>query len=101
MAGKGRRTEGEWLELARRYCFRVRLDRSDLAGPVFERAEGSIVWDVDGREYLDFNSGQMCSTLGHNHPRIVEAVAGALRTMIHSSSTFFNVEELQLAEKLA
>jgi acetylornithine/succinyldiaminopimelate/putrescine aminotransferase len=27
-----------------------------------------------GREYLDFTSGQMCATIGHNHPRVVKAL---------------------------
>ncbi len=40
-------------------------------GPVFVRAEGSQAWDRDGNSYLDFNSGQMCSWLGHNNPRVL------------------------------
>ena len=43
-------------------------------GPVFVRAEGSQIWDRDGKSYLDFNSGQMCAWLGHNNPRVTEAV---------------------------
>jgi 2,2-dialkylglycine decarboxylase (pyruvate) len=43
----------------------------------------------------------MCSALGHNHPRIVSAVSDALRTMIHASSTYYNVQEIRLAERLA
>ena len=41
------------------------------------RARGTLLWDTDGRELLDFTSGQMCATLGHNHPRILEAIAEA------------------------
>jgi Ornithine/acetylornithine aminotransferase len=40
---------------------------------IVNRAEGSWVWDRDGNRILDFTSGQICSTIGHNHPRIVEA----------------------------
>jgi 2,2-dialkylglycine decarboxylase (pyruvate) len=39
---------------------------------VIERAEGATITDVDGHEYLDFSSGQMCATVGHNHPRIAD-----------------------------
>ena len=39
------------------------------------KARGTLIWDSDGREILDFTSGQMCATIGHNHPRIVEASA--------------------------
>jgi 2,2-dialkylglycine decarboxylase (pyruvate) len=94
-------TEAEWLERARRYCFRGRLDRPQTEGPVFSHGSGSIVVDVEGKEYLDFNSGQMCSALGHNHPRIVAAVAEALKTLIHANSTYYNVQEIALAERLA
>jgi 2,2-dialkylglycine decarboxylase (pyruvate) len=43
----------------------------------------------------------MCSALGHNHPRIVAAVAEALKTLIHANSTYYNVQEIELAERLA
>ena len=42
---------------------------------LFRCAKGTIVTDSDGREYLDFTSGQMCATIGHNHPAIVEGRA--------------------------
>jgi 2,2-dialkylglycine decarboxylase (pyruvate) len=93
--------EAEWLELARRHCFRGRIDRPQTEGPVFSHGSGSLVWDVEGKEYLDFNSGQMCSALGHNHPRIVRSVAEALPKMMHASSTYYNDQEILLAERLA
>jgi 2,2-dialkylglycine decarboxylase (pyruvate) len=93
--------EREWLSRAERYCFRARLERPHYEGPVFERGEGSVVWDVEGKAYLDFNSGQICGVLGHSHPRIVEAIARATRTMIHASSNYYNIYEIALSEKLA
>jgi len=94
-------SEAEWLERARRHCFRGRLEGADVGGPVFVRGSGSLVWDVEGKSYLDFNAGQMCSALGHCHPRVVEAVAEQLRTLVHASSTFHNTKEIELAERLA
>ena len=44
---------------------------------LIERARGTLIWDKQGREFLDFTSGQMCATVGHNHPRIVQAIAEA------------------------
>ena len=67
-------TEKELLDLARKYSFRSRLDRNTIAGPVMVWGRGSVVRDVNGKEYLDFNSGQMCAALGHNHPRITQAL---------------------------
>jgi len=49
---------------------------------LFRSAKGTIVTDSDGREYLDFTSGQMCATIGHNHPAIVEAVNRAGQTTV-------------------
>ena len=70
-------------------------------GPVFVRAEGSEVWDRDGNAYLDFNSGQMCSWLGHNNPRVTEAVQKGLSQLTHASSVYYNEPQVLLAKKLA
>ena len=76
--------EEELLDLARKYSFRSRMDRSTVAGPIMVWGRGSVVRDVNGKEYLDFNSGQMCAALGHNHPRIVQALQESCETLIHS-----------------
>ena len=44
---------------------------------LFTSAKGSVVVDDNGREILDFTSGQMCATVGHNHPAIVAALEEA------------------------
>lgn len=92
--------ENELIARARSYSFRGRMDKAEFTGPVFERGSGSVVTDTEGRDYLDFNSGQMCSALGHNHPRIVEAIKESCDTLIHTSSSIFNVKEIELAERL-
>ncbi len=93
-------TEHEWLERARRWCFRARLESPHWDGPVFERGEGTLLWDVEGKEYLDLNAGQICGVLGHSDPRIAEAIATAARTLVHASSNFYNTAEIELAERL-
>jgi 2,2-dialkylglycine decarboxylase (pyruvate) len=99
------KTETELLARARRYSFRARMDgksqQDDLTGPVFVSGAGSEVEDVNGKRYLDFNSGQMCAALGHNHPTVVAAIKTACDTLIHAHSSYFNVEEIRLAERLA
>ncbi|MBI2526447.1 MAG: aspartate aminotransferase family protein [Candidatus Rokubacteria bacterium] len=92
--------EAELLAKANEYSFRGRMDKRTIAGPVFERGRGSVVTDVNGKDYLDFNSGQMCAALGHNNPRIVEAIKESCDTLIHASSSYFNVAEIALAERL-
>jgi 2,2-dialkylglycine decarboxylase (pyruvate) len=98
-------TEAELLARARRYSFRARMDSKSqgggIAGPVFVSGSGSEVEDVTGRRWLDFNSGQMCAALGHNHPTVVAAIKQACDTLIHGHSSYYNLQEIRLAERLA
>ena len=93
-------SERDLLEAARQFSFGGRMDASS-SGPIFVRGSGSEVEDVNGKRYLDFNSGQMCAWLGHNHPAIVEAVAEACERLIHAHSSYYNDQEIRLAERLA
>jgi 2,2-dialkylglycine decarboxylase (pyruvate) len=65
------------------------------------RAEGAWVETADGERVLDFTSGQICSTLGHNHPRIGAAVRRALDEVVHLNSWMLSEPVLALAERLA
>ena len=68
---------------------------------VVERAEGSWVFTTDGRRVLDFTSGQISSTLGHNHPRVLEAIERSMRTAVHLNSWMLHEDVLELARRLA
>jgi 4-aminobutyrate aminotransferase len=69
---------------------------------VVESGKGCIVKDVDGNEFIDFNSGLACMNVGHNHPRVVAAVKGQCDRFLHYSNTdFYYREVIDLAEKLA
>ena len=70
-------------------------------GPILARAQGSLIWDTEGREYLDFNAGQMCSALGHNNPRVTRAINEAASTLTHASSVYYNVPQVRLAARIA
>jgi 4-aminobutyrate aminotransferase len=50
---------------------------------VVERAEGARVWDVEGREYIDFAGGLGCANLGHNLPAVVDAVHEQIDRYMH------------------
>jgi 2,2-dialkylglycine decarboxylase (pyruvate) len=92
--------EADLLADAAQFSFRARMDKKTNEGPIFQRASGSVVWDVSGREYLDFNSGQMCGALGHNHPTVTAAIKDACDTMLHAHSSHYNVKEIELASRL-
>lgn len=52
--------------------------------PIFaDRAENCRVWDVEGREYLDFAGGIAVLNTGHLHPKVVAAVEAQLKTVAH------------------
>jgi acetylornithine aminotransferase len=58
------------------------------------------VWDVDGKEYLDFLAGIAVNSLGHAHPVLVDAVSKQAATLIHVSNYFATPPQLELAERL-
>lgn len=67
---------------------------------VVSRASGSFVETVDGQRVLDFTAGQICATVGHNHPRVVAAIEAACREVIHLNSWMLSEPVLALAERL-
>ena len=60
--------------------YRARVDPIVVA-----RAEGSRLFDVDGRSYLDANASWWTSTLGHNHPRLVAALTDQASRLSHTA----------------
>jgi acetylornithine/N-succinyldiaminopimelate aminotransferase len=64
------------------------------------RGAGCLVWDLDGREYLDLIAGIAVSSLGHAHPAIVEAVSRQVAAVAHTSNLFLHEREVELAERL-
>lgn len=69
--------------------------------PVIEKSQGSYVVDADGKEYLDFASGQICALVGHSHPRFVEAIVEQAKKSIHVGSTFLSDSILKAADLLS
>jgi len=68
---------------------------------VVDRAEGSEVWDVDGRRYIDFMAGVAVLNVGHRHPAVVAAVKEQVDKFWHIClSDFFYPQAIELGEKL-
>jgi 4-aminobutyrate aminotransferase len=69
---------------------------------VVESANGCIVKDVDGNEYIDLNAGIACMNVGNNHPKVLNAIKGQCDRFLHYSNTdFYYKEVINLAERLA
>ena len=67
----------------------------------FVRGEGARLWDDDGNEYLDFLAGISVSSVGHCHPRVVEAIREQAGELIHVGNLFYTEPWMRLAERLA
>jgi predicted acetylornithine/succinylornithine family transaminase len=84
-----------------------RLERDHLVPayarlPVeFVRGEGARLWDAEGNEYLDFQTGLAVNSLGHCHPAVVEAIREQAERLIHVGNLFYTEPAMRLAERLA
>jgi acetylornithine aminotransferase len=67
----------------------------------FSHGKGSRITDTEGREYLDALSGIAVNTLGHGHPRLVEAIASQAGQLLHTSNLYRVTGQEVLADKLA
>jgi acetylornithine/N-succinyldiaminopimelate aminotransferase len=67
----------------------------------FVRGSGTVLWDADGNDYLDFLAGISVTQLGHCHPSVVEAVTEQAQTLIHVGNLFYTAPQMRLAERLA
>jgi len=85
-----------WIELEKEYYM-----------PIFARipvtlikGEGMKVWDDAGKEYLDFVAGIAVNALGHCHPALTKAICEQAGTLVHTSSLYYTIPQLKLAELL-
>jgi acetylornithine/N-succinyldiaminopimelate aminotransferase len=63
-----------------------------------ERGRGARVWDVDGREYLDFVAGIATCALGHSHPALTKAVTEQMDKLVHVSNLYYIPNQGELAQ---
>ena len=67
---------------------------------VLVKGLGVKVWDVNGKEYLDFVAGIAVCNLGHSHPQIIAAVNEQLENLTHVSNLYYTEPQAQLARLL-
>ncbi len=65
------------------------------------KGKGSRVWDLEGREYLDFFPGWAVSGIGHCHPDVVNALKHQARKILHISNNFLNIKQAELAREIS
>ena len=73
---------------------------SELFDTEIVSANGSVVVDAKGRRILDFTSGQMCATIGHSHPAVVQAIQKSAQTAVHLFSGMIPESVTKLAQRM-
>lgn len=71
--------------------------RIDIA---FERGEGPYLYSTDGRRFLDFATGIATNSVGHAHPKLVQAIADQAARVMHVSNLYRIPEQEALADAL-
>jgi acetylornithine/N-succinyldiaminopimelate aminotransferase len=66
----------------------------------FSHGKGCKLWDVEGKEYLDFLSGIAVNGLGHSHPELVKAIKEQAEKLIHTSNLYLIPNQVELANIL-
>jgi acetylornithine/N-succinyldiaminopimelate aminotransferase len=67
----------------------------------FVRGQGARLWDADENEYLDFLCGVSVTSLGHCHPRVVQAIREQAGLLMHVSNLFYTGPAMRLAKRLS
>ena len=87
-------------ELLARYT-NVMMNAFGTPKRAFSRGEGVHLYDADGNSYVDLLAGIAVNALGHNHPRVSEAICSQVHTLGHVSNFFATETQVSLAERLA
>jgi acetylornithine/LysW-gamma-L-lysine aminotransferase len=67
---------------------------------VLTRGKGALVWDINGKEYVDCTGSYGVALLGHSHPRIVEAIRKQAERLISCHAGFYNDMRTEFLQKL-
>jgi 4-aminobutyrate aminotransferase-like enzyme len=68
---------------------------------ILDRGKGRYLYDIDGKEYLDFFGGIVTVSVGHCDDEITSKTIDQMKKLQHTSTLYQNVQTISLAEKLA
>jgi len=89
-------TADELMELSDKYIMAT-YKRFPI---VLVRGSGARVWDSNGKEYLDFVAGIAVCSLGHSHPKVVEAIKKQVEILTHVSNLYYSEPQIRFARML-
>ena len=88
--------EKEIVDIETRYLANVFSKRP----VVITHGKGALLWDINGREYLDCSSSYGVAALGHCHPKVVMAIKAQAEKLITCHSCYYNDKRAEFIEKL-
>lgn len=91
---------GDHTDAMRERFAQVAMRSAPAPMAVLDHGRGALVWDVDGREYLDFLAGIAVNALGHAHPALIAAVTAQAHLLVHVSNYFTTPQAVAFAERL-
>lgn len=96
-----RLTPQQAYDLDRAHVFHSWSAQAKITPMVISRSEGSRVWDGDGKEYLDFTGQLVFTNVGHQHPKVIEAIKEQADTLCTVAPQFANDRRSQLASMIS
>lgn len=94
-------TEAELLDLEAKYCSHGDTVHYTNPPKIFERCEGSFIYDAAGREYLDLQMWYSAVNFGYRNRRLNNAVMRQLETLPQVASQYLHREKIELATVIA
>jgi len=91
---------GDHTDAVRERFAHIAMRSAPAPMAVLDHGRGALVWDVDGREYLDFLAGIAVNALGHAHPALIAAVTAQAHRLVHVSNYFTTPQAVAFAERL-
>ena len=93
---KAKRIVSKWMFPTERSSYMGGIEER----PILVKSKNRTVTDINGKDYLDFGSGQMAAAISHQHPRMVAAIEKAMKSLMHATNIMLNVPRLRLHERL-
>lgn len=66
----------------------------------FVRGENAILFDMHGKDYIDFGAGIAVCSVGHGNPRLASAIANQAKNLLHTSNLYYIPQQATLAQKI-
>jgi taurine--2-oxoglutarate transaminase len=93
-------TTEDFAALHERYVLTPWVAQAGRKPPVVVRGEGSYLYDIEGKRYLDFSAGLVAVNLGHGHPGLADAIAAQARLLAYAAPSFAHDKRAALAQAI-